>query len=239
MDRRKSLKAMVAGTVTSGFMFSGCLTDTEEKTGAATDVAQNEGDNNYDTTRTVEELEYEKKLREQDDYFNEHEMATIIVLADIIIPAEGEYSAASEVGVPEFIEYIVKDMPHYQLPLRGGLMWLDHESNKRYDKVFKDASEEEQIAIIEDIAYPEDVKPEFVQGERFFSTLRNLVATGYFTSKEGIEYLGYVGNTPNVWDGVPDEVLAQYNMKYDQRTLDVCIKPEERNEIANWDNYEV
>ncbi|MDG3582655.1 gluconate 2-dehydrogenase subunit 3 family protein [Galbibacter pacificus] len=237
MDRRKSLKAMVAGTVTSGFMFSACLTDSEEKTIAKTD-APADSDNNYDTTRTVEELAREKELRDQ-KYFNDHELETLTVLADIIIPAEGEYHAASEVGVVDFIAYIVLDMPHHQLPLRGGIMWIDHESNKRYNKVFKNASKEEQIAIVDDIAYPEEVKPEHVQGERFFSRLRDLVSTGYFTSKEGIEYLGYVGNTPNVWDGVPDDVLSQYNMKYDQRTLDVCIKPEERQEIANWDNYEV
>ncbi|WP_335965697.1 gluconate 2-dehydrogenase subunit 3 family protein [Galbibacter sp. PAP.153] len=237
MDRRKSLKAMVAGTVTSGFMFSACLTDSEEKTIAKTD-APADSDNNYDTTRTVEELAREKELRGQ-KYFNDHELETLTVLADIIIPAEGEYHAASEVGVVDFIAYIVLDMPHHQLPLRGGIMWIDHESNKRYNKVFKNASKEEQIAIVDDIAYPEEVKPEHIQGERFFSRLRDLVSTGYFTSKEGIEYLGYVGNTPNVWDGVPDDVLSQYNMKYDQRTLDVCIKPEERQEIANWDNYEV
>ncbi|WP_456868037.1 gluconate 2-dehydrogenase subunit 3 family protein [Galbibacter sp. BG1] len=238
MDRRKSLKAMVAGTVTSGFMFSSCLTDTEEPTIAKTD-APSDSDNNYDTTRTKEELAYEEELRAKGVYFNDHELATLTVLADIIIPAEGEYSAASEVGVVDFIAYIVFDMPHHQLPLRGGLMWIDHESNKRFNKVFKDASKEQQIEIVEDIAYPDDVKPQFIQGERFFSRLRDLVSTGYFTSEEGIKYLGYVGNTPNVWDGVPDDVLAQYNLKYDQRTIDICIKPEERNEIATWDNYEV
>ncbi|MEL4306974.1 gluconate 2-dehydrogenase subunit 3 family protein [Joostella sp. CR20] len=238
MDRRKSLKAMVAGTVTSGFMFSSCLTDTEE-TSVANVETPTEGDNNYDTTRTKEELAYEKELRAKDAFFTEHELATLTILADIIIPAEGEYSAASQVGVIEFISFIVLDMPHHQLPLRGGLMWLDHESNRRFNKVFKDVSSEQQIEIIEDIAYPEEVKPEHTQGERFFSRLRDLVSTGYFTSEEGIKYLGYVGNTPNVWDGVPADVLAQYNMEYDQRTLDICIKPEERNEIANWDNYEV
>ncbi|QLE01038.1 gluconate 2-dehydrogenase subunit 3 family protein [Galbibacter sp. BG1] len=237
MDRRKSLKAMVAGTVTSGFMFSACLTDSEEKTITKTDAPAN-SDNNYDTTRTKDELAREKELRGK-QYFNEHELATLTVLADIIIPAEGEYSAASTVGVVGFLEYIVLDMPHHQIPLRGGIMWIDHESNKRFNKKFKDATLSEQITIVEDIAYPDDVKPEHQAGEKFFTRLRDLVATGYFTSQEGIKYLGYVGNTPNVWDGVPKDVLAQYNLEYDQHTLDACIKPEERNEIVNWDNYEV
>lgn len=237
MDRRKSLKAMVAGTVTSGFMFSSCLTDTEEKTPESLPAAP-KSDENYDGTRTVGELQREEELRSK-DYFNQHELDTLTVLADIIIPAEGEYHAASEVGVIDFIAYIVLDMPHHQLPLRGGVMWIDHQSNKRFNKLFKDATKEEQIQIVDDIAYPEEVKPEYIQGERFFSRLRDLVSTGYFTSKEGIAYLGYVGNTPNVWDGVPDDVLAQYNMKYDKRTLEVCIKPDERNQVANWDNYTI
>ncbi|WP_417363706.1 gluconate 2-dehydrogenase subunit 3 family protein [Galbibacter sp.] len=237
MDRRKSLKAMFAGTVTSGFMFSACLTDTEEKTPESLPAAP-KVDDNYDTTRTVGELKREEELRSK-EYFNQHELDTLTVLADIIIPAEGEYHAASEVGVIDFIAYIVLDMPHHQLPLRGGIMWIDHQSNKRFNKLFKNATAEEQIQIVDDIAYPEEVKPAHIQGERFFSRLRDLVSTGYFTSKEGIAYLGYVGNQPNVWDGVPDEVLAQYNLKYDQRTLEVSIKPEERNEIANWDNYKV
>jgi hypothetical protein len=65
------------------------------------------------------------------------------------------------------------------------------------------------------------------------------VTTGYFTSKIGVEYLGYLGNTPNVWDGVPQDELDKHNMKYDEKTLAQCIKPEERNDIMNWDNYEI
>jgi gluconate 2-dehydrogenase gamma chain len=33
------------------------------------------------------------------------------------------------------------------------------------------------------------------QGVEFFSFLRNLTADGFFTSKIGIQYLGYIGNT--------------------------------------------
>ena len=78
--------------------------------------------------------------------------------------------------------------------MRGGLHWLRNESYKRYNKKFKDLSSEAQIAIIDDIAYPDEVKPEFTEGANFFNRIRNLVTTGYFTSKEGIEYLGYMGN---------------------------------------------
>jgi len=50
------------------------------------------------------------------------------------------------------------------------------------------------------------------QGVAFFSLLRNLVASGFWTSQMGIADMGYMGNTPNQWDGVPVEVLQQYGL---------------------------
>jgi hypothetical protein len=78
--------------------------------------------------------------------------------------------------------------------------------------------------MIDDIAYPETVKPELQQGAAFFTLLRDLTATGFFTSKIGIADLGYAGNKPNNWDGVPQDVLDQYGVKYDERTLKESVK---------------
>jgi gluconate 2-dehydrogenase gamma chain len=69
--------------------------------------------------------------------------------------------------------------------------------------------------MVDQIAYPEQAKPEMSQGVAFFSLVRNLTATGFFTSQMGIKDLGYVGNTPNNWPGVPDEVLKQYGLSYE------------------------
>ena len=52
-------------------------------------------------------------------------MATITVLGDIIIPKDDVSGSASDAKVPEFIEFIVKDKPEQQVPMRGGLRWLD------------------------------------------------------------------------------------------------------------------
>jgi hypothetical protein len=54
--------------------------------------------------------------------------------------------------------------------------------------------------------------------------MRDLTATGFFTSKIGIDDLGYAGNKPNQWDGVPQDVLNQYGVKYDERTLAESVK---------------
>ena len=44
-----------------------------------------------------------------DKFFNDQEMATIAILADIIIPKDDVSGSATDAKVPEFIEFIVKD----------------------------------------------------------------------------------------------------------------------------------
>ena len=164
--------------------------------------------------RTLDEAERDIKLRAE-KFLNAHELASITVLSDIIIPADGKSGSASQSGVTEFIEFIVKDKPELKTPVRGGLGWLDSESKKRFQKRFIEITAAQRILIVEDIAYPGKTKKEFSQGENFFSLMRNLTATGFYTSKMGIQDLGYVGNTPNVWEGVPTEVLKKYGLSYD------------------------
>lgn len=231
MDRRESLKALMASTVATGFVMTSCLPEAKKEETASTEDSAASG-----YGRTPEELERDKELFAK-TFFNEHEMATIAILANIIIPADEKSGSATDAGVPDFIEFIVKDMPGHQTPLRGGLMWLDHECNKRFGKVFKDATSEEQLAIVDDIAYPDEVKPGLEQGVQFFNRMRNLVATGFYTSKIGIEDIGYMGNVPNVWDGVPEDELNKHGFSYNDKWKDLYIKPEERNEVADWSKY--
>jgi gluconate 2-dehydrogenase gamma chain len=147
-------------------------------------------------------------------FFNMAEMATLEILVDIIIPADGKSGSASQAGVPDFIEFIAKDMPQHQTPLKGGLMWLDSISKKTFNKKFSGLGSVDRLQIVDLIAYPKKAKPEHSQGVSFFNLMRNLTATGFFTSKIGMEDLGYKGNTPNQWEGVPSEVLAKYNLSY-------------------------
>ena len=162
--------------------------------------------------RTDYERERDAKLFAE-QFFNKHEMKTLTVLSDIIIPADGRSGSASEAGVPEFIEFMAKDKPQeFQTPLRGGLAWMDIQTSRRFGKQFVDCERAEQLALVDDIAYPARKKPGMSQGVAFFSLLRNLVASGFWTSQMGIADMGYMGNTPNQWDGVPADVLAQYGL---------------------------
>lgn len=226
MDRRESLKALLIGTVSTGVILTAC-----EQKGDKAPVGKGVF---KDYGRTPEEVMRDESLA-KDVFFTDAEMKTITVLVDIIIPKDERSGSASEAKVPEFIEFIVKDMPGYQTPVRGGLRWLEVHSLKAYNKGFTELSPEQQTKIIDQIAYPYNAAPELSQGVAFFSTLRNLTATGFFTSEMGIKDMEYKGNQPNVWDGVPAEVLAQYNLSYDEKTLRECLKPEDRGTIMTWE----
>ncbi len=208
MNRRESLKALTIGTISTEVLLKACKPK-DEKAEAIKDAEADRPQNEIDRNK---ELEAQK-------FFTDHEMATITVLADIIIPKDEKSGSASDAKVPEFIEFIVKDMPDHQLPMRGGLRWLDVQMLNRHEKPFTDCTSQQQLDIVTEIAYPAKAKPEMQQGVAFFNRMRSLTATGFFTSKMGMDDLGYVGNRPNQWNGVPDDVLKQYGLAYTEREL--------------------
>jgi hypothetical protein len=206
MNRRDSLKALGIGTLSATVLLEACKTPDKNTPETAETVAGGT------PGRQPEELEREKKLL-ADKFFTEHEMATITVLANIIIPKDAKSGSASDAKVPEFIEFIVKDIPDHQLPLRGGLKWLDLQCLNRFSKTFVASSAAQQIQMVDLIAYPAKAKPEMQQGVAFFNRMRDLTATGFFTTEMGVKDLGFAGNSPNKWVGVPADVLKQYGME--------------------------
>jgi hypothetical protein len=214
MDRRKYLKTMTAGSLGAGLLLQ-CQPEKKEQAPAAAKEL------NYD--RTPAELAREKELMSE-KFFDEHEMKTISAMSDIIIPRDDVSGSATDAGVPDFIEFMAKDRPQYQTPLRGGIKWLDLQCMRRYDADFISCNGEQQIEMVDEIAYPEKAKPEMQAGVAFFNMMRDLTACGFFTSKIGLEDLGYMGNRPNQWNGVPQDVLDQYGLQYDARTLEISVK---------------
>lgn len=213
MNRRESLRALGIGVAATGLLLdASCKNNTTEtkqteSNGAAPESTQS----SYDATRGPGEIEYNKKVKAE-KFFDAHEMATITILADIIIPKDDKSGSASDAKVPEFIEFIVNDMPEHQTPMRGGLRWLDMQCLNRYNATFKDATNAQQLEMVTAIAYPKRAKPEMAQGVSFFNRMRDLTASGFYTSQIGIKDIGYVGNSPNKWDGVPADVLKQYGI---------------------------
>ncbi|WP_422079357.1 gluconate 2-dehydrogenase subunit 3 family protein [Ulvibacterium sp.] len=232
MDRRKSIQTIILGAGASALAFHGCNTEGGKASGEipATDDTKYFG-------RTPEELERIEKLNAE-QLFNEHEMETIAVLSTVILPPKEPHGGPIEAEVPEFIEFMGKDIPEMQNTLLGGLMWLDHKSNTEFGKEFKSAALEQQKQILDTICFhdmevPLDEQPLEIQ---FFHLMRALTMTGYYTSKVGIADLGYKGNQPNVWDGVPQDVLDQHGVAYDPEWIAKCVDQSKRGVLAEWDD---
>jgi hypothetical protein len=215
MDRRKSIKALLLGTASSGVLIEACKNN-DKKVTENTTVQPFTGPD-----RMAEEIAYYKEIS-AGKFFTDHEMATIAILSDIIIPRDEVSGSATDAKVPDFIEYIVLEKTEHQTPMRGGLRWLDLYCLNNYGKTFRESDDKQKMAIVDQIAYPKKVKPELRQGAAFFSLMRDLTASGFYTSEIGVKDVGYMGNRPNQWNGVPDDVLKQYGLSYSEKELREC-----------------
>jgi len=228
MNRRENLKLLFTGTLGTGLFLTGC---SPEEQALPVQSALTGGIGG----RTEEE-----KLRDQallsETFFTEEEMKKLNILVDIIMPKDSESPAATELGVPEFMEFIMKDMPQYQTPMRGGLMWLDFEADEKFGKPFVGLSNDQVLEIVELVAWPEKATPEYEGGVKWFNMMRNLTCSGYFSTEAGWQYMGYKGNQPNVWDGVPQEVMDKHGVSLPEKYLSVYLKPEDRGTVAQWDD---
>jgi gluconate 2-dehydrogenase gamma chain len=130
-------------------------------------------------------------------FFAEAQYAMLLFLCDAIIPKDEKSGGAVQAGAPEFIDLLTSENPEYQIKLGGGLAWLDNTCIDRYEKTFMACAPAQQKEILDLIAYRKNVKadPTLTHGVAFFAFLRDLTCDGFYTSKIGIEDLGYVGNT--------------------------------------------
>ena len=149
-------------------------------------------------------------------FFTANEYTLVRTLVDIIIPKDERSGSATDVGVPEFMDFMMIDQPTRQVAMRGGLAWLDLECQQRFDKIFVDCTAAERTALLDDIAFPAKAIPEHRHGVAFFNTFRDLTAGGFWTTKVGIEDLQYLGNRSVArWNGCPSEALKKLGVSYE------------------------
>ena len=166
-------------------------------------------------------------------FFSAHEWSTVRLLVDYIIPRDERSGSATDAGVPEFMDYLMNDptdtdlqRERRQTAMRGGLAWINSVCERRFGHAFAEASETERTAILDEIAYskdeqedeaemrePRDLRVMVKHGPSFFNSFRDLTASGFWSSKMGVEDLGYVGNRfVAEWKGAPPEVLAKLGL---------------------------
>ena len=196
LNRRDLIKLLSAAPVAAGFAF------TEAEAQQAHHLAQ-----------TARQTAQKTGAAFKPQFFTQHEYQTVRVLSDLIIPKDERSGGAIDAGVPEFMDFIMIDQEDRQVAMRGGLAWLDLESQRRFDKTFLAAADAERREILDDVSTYGELKPGMSHGRTFFASFRDLTASGFWTSKMGIEDLGYIGNTfvPE-WKGCPPEVLAKLGL---------------------------
>jgi hypothetical protein len=158
-------------------------------------------------------------------FFTAREYATVRALADTVIPRDERSGSATDALVPEFMDFMVTDpmandreRERRQTAMRGGLAWLDAECGRRFSKAFLECNEGERAAVLDDIAWPEKARPEMSHGVKFFNDFRDFAASGFWSSRMGVEDLQYQGNTVVVeWTGCPPEVLKKLGLSPDTK----------------------
>jgi gluconate 2-dehydrogenase gamma chain len=150
----------------------------------------------------------------QPKVFNPHEWKTLEVLCDLIIPADQNSGGAVQAAVPTFIDdWLDFQAGDLAAQIRGGLTWLDTECNRLFRHDFVDGAAAEQKQILDRIAFPQKAAAEDSNAVVFFNRLRDLVVSGFYTSRMGINDLPYLGNEPqSEWNGCPSAVLTKLGL---------------------------
>jgi gluconate 2-dehydrogenase gamma chain len=197
VSRRTALKVVAAAPFVASFAL--VWTDPEVM------VAQ---------TRTAEALlagGFEPK------FFTPPEWKTVRMLSDLIIPRDERSGSATDVGVPEFMDFMMIDQPNNQANMRKGLAWIDAECMKRFGKIFTECDAAQHANLLDDLAWPRKAPEALKEGAGYFVSFRNLTLTGFWSTRVGIDDLQYIGNTvvPK-WEGCPPAALAKLGVSYDE-----------------------
>jgi hypothetical protein len=167
-------------------------------------------------------------------FFTPHEWQTVRLLVDLIIPKDERSGSATDAGVPEFMDFIMTDPEEdersrewRQTAMRGGLNWIDAECRRRSGQDFVSCTDDQRLSLLDEIAFSkgdEEDEDEAVReprerrgvrlrhGPAFFNSFRDLTASGFWSSRMGVQDIGYMGNEPTVWQGPPAEVLRKLGL---------------------------
>ena len=166
------------------------------------------------TRETLEKLA-ERGQQYQPRVFTPAEWRTVRVLVDLVIPKDARSGSATDAKVPEFMDVFMQNRENMRTWMRTGLTWLDEETQKRFSKTFVNCDDAQRKAVLDDIAWPRRARPEMQAGVRFFNNFRNFTASGFWSSKMGVDDLRYMGNRPVAqWNGCPAPALNKLGVKY-------------------------
>ena len=149
---------------------------------------------------------------------NQEELEVLVDLCDLIIPADTVSPSASSLGAQNYInEYVSAPYQQNQDALklvREGIAWLQNESAKRFKQAFPALIDKQKHDICDDIKWLQAAKPKYQLGARFFAIVRDLTATAFYTTNEGMADVGYIGNRPSqTFEGPSKELLKMLEIE--------------------------
>lgn len=168
------------------------------------------------------------------EFFTAAEVETMNVLADMIIPPDERSGGATDAGTVEYVDFVLSVSDDAtQLMWRAGLAWLDTECGQLHEEVvgdiappegaarprtrFVDCAPELRARVLDSVAWPERAVLELEEQAAWFSRARDLVGSGFFTSRIGVEDIGYMGAYMRpAWDGAPPEALEELGLSYEK-----------------------
>ncbi len=113
---------------------------------------------------------------------------TVATIADLIIP-KTDTPGAREAGVPAFIDVMLADWADddQRQMFMSGLANVDQRSHTAFGKTFVACTPDQQTEILQDLDYElarsRDAKAD--TSKNFFSAMKWLTLTGYYTSEVG------------------------------------------------------
>jgi hypothetical protein len=152
-------------------------------------------------------------------FFNATQYPMIERLAELILPSD-DTPGAKEAGVAEFIDFMVANRvavsgrevrstqdaielgEDAQQQFVSGLGWMNARSKSEFARDFMECTKEQQVQLLEELAYKARFKPTTERGREFFQMMRDYTVVGYYTTRIGLESLGYPGLRP-VWPKMP------------------------------------
>lgn len=141
-------------------------------------------------------------------------------LAEMIIPAD-DSPGAKDAGVAEFIDFMLANRvpvntqvdirstqdairagEDAQIRFLGGLNWLNARSHSEFGHEFLDCAGDQQKSLLAALAYKDKFAPGTERGRDFCQMMRDYTVVGFYTTKIGLEALGYPG-LRTVWPKMP------------------------------------
>jgi Gluconate 2-dehydrogenase subunit 3 len=126
-----------------------------------------------------------------------HQLEQTAVLADLILPGSAHSPAPSAVGVTDFINEWVSapypDQVQDRAVILEGLAWIDDEAKRRGRQGFLESDGRLRAQIVDEV-FQKMPAPSSATQTRFMQRLRYLTVGAYYTTPEGLNEIGYIGN---------------------------------------------